>query len=838
MLPSAPSQYPAGSTGLPSPEILPAQDEVQPTIGANLAENQELAKAVAMHVSQRFFIPYLMQVERLYAVWNRVDDLWRARLATVNQDKPISQKAADAPKEVKGIGTPDKNDATRAKVSPAAAHKQIDAITNLGVALSFEGGELPVKAKKPKTVYEHPLYNPTQQAVDSANTELEREAREIDLQRNYRVSFGTAVKYGHCFALVDFVRKIETVKMQYVLPPMIDAGLQLLIQLRFKHGGPESDIGQDFMGRTIVTFDVKVPAVQHTRFIPLDCSAVFIDEMIPCAPMERQPCPIVRMHINRWELESNPYDPQDNPFGWQNVDHAMKENGAHYCLSTPDEQELYSRCAKRWGMSDTMGGQRPEDTIKQLWTAYAMLSIDEATGKLAPDGWTECPHCAGQGKMKTPIMETVPDEMVIGTFIQKQTGEQETPCPHCQANPGKLRVPAKRYVVQMFGNLYAGGGVTVLRIQRNPTCKDKVPILYHAHLVEDTATSRPLSKSEVALSAYEQLATAHNQFLDSKSLTIRRPWVAIRDMVENPGQAFNAPDAKIWADDVDAVKRADATGYDDTATLIPYIQMQEKEIQDIFGANDTVVGEISAGRRAASEITLADEGSKRPLVNQVDAYNRDMMGGWGQAALDNLEYWNDRDWMKKRTGRVAWGKLDLFTAVGEEVTRKQGLLNQGRYFLEMAANVPPLQPVIPQLMESMFKAAGMDIDVTAIDQGMKKAQSDAFSIFTRIMGEGIFEPPTQYDPHQIYCEFFNQALSDMAADPDNYWRVRAPQNIPLLMQRLAMQQQLLAQQQMMMMQQAIMEQQMLGNGPQGNGNEPPRGNREPQSRGEMTQQSQ
>ncbi len=425
----------------------------------------------------------------------------------------------------------------------------------------------------------------------------------------------------------------------------------------------------------------------------------------------------------------------------------------------------------------------------------------------------------------------------------------DQPCGACEGT-GTIRIKNERHVVQFYGALYGGQSATCLRIQRNPTAKDKVPIAYASHLVEDTATARPISKSEIAQSAFEQLATAHNQFLDSKSLNIRRPW---KKQIGSPSFDVdcNAPNGVIpWESSENEANRTESSAFDDGVTLLPYMNLEEKEIQDIFGANDTIVGEISSGRRPASEINLANQGSMRPLVNLIDQFNHDMFGhnGWGGFALDNMEVWGDRDWFLKRTGRPVWGKLELYTAVGEEMLKKQALLANGRYILELAGSNPALQPLIPKILQQMLPEMGLKIDPSILDQGMRKAQADGMKIVAKILGDGVPLMPSQDDPHEIFVQIFSEALrsagqSLAANDGEDYWATHAPQNLPLLAQRLGMQQQLLLQQQMQQMQaqlaQASMQSQAENSGrPDPRGNQPKRPNEPPATEGRRIQNEQ
>lgn len=820
-------------------EVRPAMDELRPTIGPNLAANEELAKDVASYISTEFFYPYYLQQQRYYPVWQKIDNMWRGTVYQSDIDAGIVQKqsgAMDNQAQAGGFGMANTSQTWAAKVSPAAAHKQIDAITNLGCAMAFEDGDLPVQARKPRTVYENPAYNPVEQSERAANEEMKRQAAEINLRNKYRIGFGNFVKYGHSFALRDFTRQLETIECRHVLPPNPQMVNGALMQLRNYYRHPEQGYEVDAYGRQIVVFLKTVPKIVQTNYIPLDVSSTFIDDLMPCTPMERQPCPIVKLLINRWELQDNDYDPVANPFGWVNVDKALDDNTHQYVLSQPEEQELRTRLLKRWGMNSLPGSQRPENSIQSLWTAYAMLAIDPATGKLDRGKGVQCDQCDATGKIQPQP----------GAMDEQGNPAQAQPCPAC--NNGIKRIKAQRYVVQMFGSLYGGGGVTVLRIQRNPTAKDKVPILFAAHLVEDTATARPVSKSEIALSAYEQLATGHNQFLDAKSRTISRGWFKrIGSLAYNIN--CNQPNVNIpFESNIEnEVKRVDSNNFDETATLIPYIQMEEREVQDVFGVSPTVLGEISAGRRPSSEITLADEASKRPLIQQIDQFNQGHMGGWGQALLDDIEAWSDRDEMIARTGSPTWGKLELFTAVGEELLTSQAAIGQYRYLLEALGPNPQFASLMPKILGNLFDAMRLDISLDDLDQGQRKAQQTAFQILTDILGDGIPVMPNPDDPDEIYLGVFKGAYDEitlaMQTGKPNHWVQSAPQNIPLLAQRIQMQEMQLQQKQQAQMQQqlqmmALQAQAEAAGKPDPRGNQPKRPPKPAATPGQMTQQAQ
>src|SRR5882724_11386303 len=95
----------------PSPEIVPAMDEQRPQIAPNLASNMTLCAAVAQHIYRDYFYPYLLQQQRMWATWDRIDDAWRVRGKRSDLDiSATDRKFASVNPDGKGDGIVDQND--------------------------------------------------------------------------------------------------------------------------------------------------------------------------------------------------------------------------------------------------------------------------------------------------------------------------------------------------------------------------------------------------------------------------------------------------------------------------------------------------------------------------------------------------------------------------------------------------------------------------------------------------------------------------------------------------------------------------------------------------------
>lgn len=779
---------------LPDPEIRPAADEQRPVIGPNLAKDQALAKAVTQYVVTQFQYPQLLMQQPFWSTWRKIDNMWRAKVAT--QDLTVPNVTAKSLETL----TPSATDGKSARAQSIKPFQQMHGIINIGEQISWEDG-IPARAIVPEEVVEGDFYQPTQQSCVAVNSILRRTATDIDLRSSHRRGFGCFVKYGVSWAMTDFSMKYEQVELHYPIdadPNLAEAQMQAIAgQHQNVQFGPGLAVAKEWR-----------VAEMKTSFMPLAAEDVFIDPLIPCDPIERQPCPIIRQHITEAELEGHRYDAQTNPFGFVNIELAVSENKGHYALSQDDETPLLEKLKNRYGISDQITGDRRQ-RIRQRWTTYPLLRIGGNNQLDTGDGIT-CPHCEGKKWMFTE--------------------QGETECPTCKAT-GKVAPELKRYVAEFYGAIKSGA--TCIRIQEMPKGMD-IPLLYAADLIEDDSCAIPLSKSEVAMTAAEQLTTAETQFHDSKEKVIYRGTLVKMDSPAAKIQNFNAPNLKVlFENDPREVDRMDAGQYDETTTLLPQIQRKEDQIEQIYGLTPTLQGMLASGRRSALEVGEATEAAKNPLVLMVDRYNRKHMGGWARKSIKNMELFGDRDYIRRITGKEFFGKVDIFTAVGEEFFKKMAALANVRYILESSANDPAMQPIRPQLWNASLKLMGIT-NITVPDGGLQLAKDQASEVVSQILGDGQFLPPMPDDPHEIYVEVFRAALRN------KMWQRMCPQNMPLLMQRMQMQEVLLQQQMMEQMAAQIAQQQMMNpqEGEGGKGNKPKTPGKSPKDGGEQMQHAQ
>lgn len=784
-------------------ETQQAIDEHPPFIAGNLAGNEKLCKDVTKYLSTEYWWPYELMQQRFWNANRRIDYAWRVRSATID----INTTAVTLPSQ--NATTPIPQDGQSAKGQSVMPFKQIKAVTDLGEILSFEDG-LPMRAEVPEDVDEEEFYQPTAQSAKALNSLIRQNCEKVGFRDKHRQAFGCFAKYGYNAVHCPFdLRYVD-----YTHPPVPVTSPQEAQQLAFQHPGMQPEIVPMAQGAGIAFHELRQEIT--TNFNPLHYDDLMVDPFVRMFPIESQPCPMVREFITNADLDGNRYDAKTNPFGYLNVDLAVATDKGHFMLNDVDMQPMRDRLRLRYNLNDQVGGGLKRDRAHKRWTMYPLLAIDK-DGNLDTGEGVQCPMCMGQRKVAPPAPFTAPN----GTAVANEPGM----CPTCQGT-GKVHPPQKRYVVNLYGDLTLQ--TTCLRIQEMPEGMP-IPILFGADLVEDDAATIPMSKSEVMLVACEQVTRAECQFEQSKEQTINRGWKVQMDSPAWKVQNFNAPNVKIpWESDPKEAMRCEQSSYDDSATLIPYIDRCDAKIQSIYGATDTLLGQLAAGRRSALEVGEATDAAKNPLVIMVDRFNHQVPGGFAKLIQWNVEHFGNRDYVMRKTGRTYFGACRIFTAVAKEFLKKMAVAQGLLTILQGSAMDPALAPVRADLWNQYFKLSGIDIRVP--DGGLRIAQANALNIINKILAYGIPDPALPSDPHEVFVAAFEAALKDP------YWQQQYPTYIPLLYQRMLMQQQLLAQQQMQQFKMQLAQQNAMN--PPKQGAPGPKGKQAPEGHGRAFQQQQ
>lgn len=755
-------------------ETVPAIDEHPPTIGPNLAGNQELCKAITRFLTWTYWWPYELMQQRFWDAARRIDNAWRVRYAAsdLNITAVTQQTVKDA--------TPLPQDGQAAKGQSTEPFRQINAITNLWEILTFDG-EGPVRFQVPDDVEEDFYYRPTEQSAIALNAILRKNSKEVNIRDNGRRAFGCFAKYGYGWVHAPLDLRQTEVPRVVAPPGPVDP---VALQKQF----PNQELQMTPQGVVVLEKRLKVT----TQFHPLHFEDVYCDPFVSLDPIDRQPCPFVRTPVTAYDLLGYAYDPEKTPFGFLNIEMAIDVQKGHYMLTDVDMQPLRDRLKNRYNLNDQVDSGTKRVRAHQMWTAYPMLGISD-TGELDEGDGVACPTCQRAGKVQWEALDSAGQ-------VQTMMGD----CPQCQGKR-TIRVPAKRYVVNFFGGLMVQ--TTCIRIQEMPEGME-IPIIVSRDLVEDDSASIPTSKSEAMLVACEQVTRAESQFERSKEGTINRPWKCLEDSPAFKVQDKNKPGTTIPCESaLTECEKAEQSSYDDSQTLLPYIQRCDGKIQAIFGATDTLLGQISQGRRSALEIGEATDAAKNPLVIMVDRHNTQVFGRWAYFIQRNMEMFGDRDYIRRLTGRTYFGECEIFTAVGQEFIKKMAVAASLRETLQISAADPVVMPVRPQLWNELFKITGIRTRIP--DNGLQIAQRDGLNIVNKILAEGIPDPALPTDPHEAYVGIFDAVLKDP------YWQQKYPQNIPLLFARMKEQEKLLEAQQEKQREEMARQQQMMnpGGGP-------------------------
>jgi DnaJ-class molecular chaperone len=90
--------------------------------------------------------------------------------------------------------------------------------------------------------------------------------------------------------------------------------------------------------------------------------------------------------------------------------------------------------------------QSTRATIRQRWTCYPLIGVDETTGDVDEGEGVTCAACAGKGRRVT-------GQRMAETSMGLAPVDEEGACPDCKGT-GKRRIRPERYCVQIFGGLH------------------------------------------------------------------------------------------------------------------------------------------------------------------------------------------------------------------------------------------------------------------------------------------------------------------------------------------------------------------------------------------------
>src|SRR6185295_349426 len=164
---------------------------------------------------------------------------------------------------------------------------------------------------------------------------------------------------------------------------------------------------------------------------------LWLNWRLPVYDMEAQPCPFFYSETPRFAVLQNAYHPQLNPFGFANLDQAMRDE---WLYNSQEFQAVKSALSITYSTTDekSLPGNRlaqilePKHSVEAKWTFYPMIPLDPKTGVFDPQGT--------QG------------------------------------------VPYSRFIVESFGPNVHSGGQVLLRLQPIFYPKKKLPLYASVHM--------------------------------------------------------------------------------------------------------------------------------------------------------------------------------------------------------------------------------------------------------------------------------------------------------------------------------------------------------------------
>lgn len=735
------------STTSPTPSGLSFPQNV-----ANQIPQETLTEMTRFMVSE-YILPQVMERRPYESLWDLLLQMYKIKLSRDNVRFPES----DAETDIKDRQADNMKGSNRAQVSDSLVYDAVDRLKNLNHFISWKDG-IPIKFQPPTSVLdskEDKFYFPETEKYRSYNGLLEWNIRNQDVYRKHLILSQHHYLYGICFVSSDFVFKQEQIQKQ-------------------------NNEGQLVMMSEITDLGIT--------FKPTSIRRIWLNYRQPIYDMNQQNCPFLFEQIPRFAILQNGYNPNNNPFGYVNLD---KLDSGQWMFSQPEMEMARKAMEERLESSTSSHPSgsltellRPEYSVEALWTFHPMLPFDDKTGewKMRKDGVTP--------------------------------------------------VPLKRFIFQVFANNLMSGSFTPIRIQANFYPRNAVPIYGSQHMPDLDSGMYSPAIGEVLENHYKEICTAMNQFIDNKNRINDPPSTRV---IGSPATDMdcNAPGAKVVVNsphDVDWAPVVDAT-----ASTVEMIKFLREQGQTSSKAVDAILGKALGGRTSATEAQNVFQAAMSGVTTDINLFNYDIMGGYADRVWEITGIWFSPELLKTITGMYGpqlqpedmWARVDKKWDVGSayiESITKQGNL---RYAIEAGTNSPVLNQAI--LWRQLFIEMKMPSCLEAIEDGgfevqVYEATNQAIETY---MGQQVIFDPAQ--DHQTAIEVKVRFLKDK----DSQWNVQygalpSPLAGMSRAQYLAEQIQMHQKFAMLQLQQQLVQQQLAGQAAAARANPP-----EPQGQADM-----
>ncbi len=672
-----------------------------PNIAKELSK--ELTRTILQFLQTNYVWPQI-QARRPYEdIWDRLLNMARAtwKISDMNLTPDQRQSRAMQDKILNGVIKGD-----RAEVADTIIFDAVDRLSNLNHYISFRD-ELPVQFIDPKFrvhMYESEVYHPTKDFYLAANCWLKFNADNTDFYRHHWMTAKHNYTYGVCFAESTFVYKWEN-------RPTIENG---------QH--------------TEKPFLTKI----GTTFKGISLRKLWINTSIPPFQMDLQPCPFYYDVVPRFAIVANAYHPEDNPFGYQNLDKLPK--GQWKTGST--EYTAALTALTQYNPDLTFDALcRPEYDTELRWTMYPMLPLQKFT-----------------------LQQINENETLQGLFNTQYKGV-ELP----EGFSGEIYLfheefPLNRYIIELFGTSLVMGNVAIIRLQRNFYPNDCLPLYGSGQMTDYDSGAYPPAVGTILEDHYRQIVKAIGQFLDNKDI-LNDPPTLVQFASPANNHDLNKAGARIPVNGMNDVQ--DRKSFvDHTGTTPSFIEATRNQAKTATKAVDAVLGQAMGARTTATEAGNVFQTAMSGVTTDVNLYNHDISGGFAERVVFYTRDWVDADVINAVTGTDAFQIKDehfylnigIATNAGSRFMESLTRQNHYRYILESAKNDPNIDSgVIWEALLTEWRIPGIRAIVK--DQGYRSQILEATDQAIRTyMGDLVLVDPEQ--DHQLAIQVKLAFLKD------------------------------------------------------------------------------
>lgn len=696
----------------------------------NIADllNPQQQQEILRWLLQKYIWPQIMDRKAYEAQWDELLSMARAswhseklyatpesRLARAKLERRLQSLQSQERPSPESLNE-------RCALSDTIIFDAVDRLTNLNHFISFKE-KMPVKFAAPRygiRPAENDVYHPFSDLVRSANGLLEFNAKQADFYLNHIIAARHFYTYGVAYVSSEFQMEVEPQQVRYMDGPVMDQ-MQLT---KF-----------------------------CTSFDPISVRKLWLDYRLTTYKMEYQPCPFMYDTVPPFAIVANPYSPDSNPFGFQNLDKLQTND---YIFSDPSTESLQRALQESNPNASLSSLLPPELQIGLLWTFYPMI----------PLGWN-------------------PD----GTM---QLGGN---------------APMQRYIVQAYGHLHEAK-MTLLRFQPSFYGRRQLPIYGAAQMPDTDSGAYPPAIGTILRTHYIQLTTALEQYLENKEW-INDPPTSIVSGSPAINQDVNRKGAKIEVLTHNDISRREPL--DGTQTTPAFIGMVREQAKTSSKAVDAILGQAMGSRTSATEASNAFQSAMSGVTTDINIFNHSICGGYAERVWDYMGRWADPDVIYAITGSFGFAirpehfslKFEIEYDVGSSYI--ESIVRQGniRYLLESTIQEPSInRPALFRALLREWKFENVDEIVNDNNQEYEIRRATEQAILT-FMGNEVYVNPDQN--HDIAI----RVKSSFLEDRNSVW-MTDPTSAPranMLIQQIQIHQQIM---QMQMMQQMMQMQSMMG----------------------------